>query len=85
MKLVSPEEMARVRRIACSLREETALSARVVLGRATITVWADGRVTTADAARRDDAFHSARTQGYHLTITVANPASETMHEARLPA
>lgn len=84
MTLVSPEEMARVRRIACFLREENALSARVVLGRATFTVWADGRVT-ADAARRDDAFHSASTQGYHLTVTAPDPESENAREARLTA
>lgn len=84
MKALSSEESARVRRIACLLREENALSARVVLGHVTVTVWADGRVT-ADTARPDDASHSAPSHGYHLTITGTDPDSETMHEVRLPA
>ena len=83
MRPLSSEETARVRRIACFLREENALSARVVLGQATVTVWADGRVT-ADTARRDDVFHSATAHGYQLTITGSDPESETMREVRRP-
>ena len=84
MQSFSPQEMARVRRIAGFLRDENALSARVVLGRTTFTVWADGRVTT-DAVRREDAFHSATTHGYHLTITGPDTDPETIYDARLPA
>jgi len=84
MKALSSEEAARVRRIACFLREESALSARVLLGRATVTVWADGRVT-ADAARHDDAFHSATAHGHQLMITGTEPEPEPMREVRRPA
>jgi hypothetical protein len=84
MQSFSPEEMARVDRIARFLRDENALSARVVLGRATVTVWADGRVT-ADAARREDAFHSVTAHGYHLTITGPDADPDAMYDARLPA
>ena len=84
MRPLSSEETARVRRIACFLREENALSARVVLGRATVTVWADGRVT-ADTARHDDAFHSATAHGYQLTIAGSDPEPEAMCEVRHPA
>jgi hypothetical protein len=84
MQSFSPQEMARVRRIAGFLRDENALSARVVLGRTTFTVWADGRVT-ADAVRREDTFHSATTHGYHLTITGPDTDPETIYDARLPA
>lgn len=84
MQSFSPQEMARVRRIACFLRDENALSARVVLGRATFTVWADGRVTT-DAVGPEDTFHSATAHGYHLTITGPDPDPEAICDARLLA
>lgn len=84
MQSFSPQQMARVRRIAAFLRDENALSARVVLGRATFTVWADGRVT-ADATRREDTFHSATTHGYHLTITRPDRDPETIYATRPPA
>jgi hypothetical protein len=59
MNLVSSVDIARVERIPAFLRDENAPSARVVLGRTTVTVWADGRVTDA-SVHAEDSAHGVR-------------------------